>query len=82
MNGSISWGRISIGRGSEEEIGTKLVNDRKKREADVIIEPDMEGRYWLDFQQPERVIEAGAVAARKQLPALRGLSGRFRLGRS
>lgn len=53
-----------------EEIGTKMFNDRTKREADVLLEPDLEGRFWLDFSHPERVVAAGAAAALAKLPEL------------
>jgi NTE family protein len=48
-----------------EEIGTKLFNDVRKREADLVIEPDLGGRFWLDFQDPEKVVAAGEAAARR-----------------
>lgn len=53
-----------------EEIGTKMFNDRMKGEADVLVEPDLEGRFWLDFSHPERVVAAGAAAALARLPQL------------
>lgn len=53
-----------------EEIGTKMFNDRTKGEAEVLIEPDLEGRFWLDFSNPERVVAAGAAAALQKLPQL------------
>ncbi len=62
-----------------EEIGTKLINDRKKKEADVVIEPDLEGRYWLDFRESDRVVRAGEAATRAVLTAIRAAVGRKRL---
>jgi NTE family protein len=53
-----------------EEIGTKMFNDRTKGDADVLLEPDLEGRFWLDFTDPESVVAAGAAAARARLPEL------------
>jgi hypothetical protein len=47
-----------------------MFNDRTKREADVLLEPDLEGRFWLDFSHPERVVAAGAAAALAKLPEL------------
>ena len=53
-----------------EEIGTKLSNDRCKLLADIVLEPNVEGRYWLDFRAPEDVIEAGAEATRRKVREL------------
>ena len=53
-----------------EEIGTKLVNDQKKQAADIVLEPDMGGRYWLDFDDPEAVIQAGLDSARERMPEI------------
>ncbi|MFG0316787.1 MAG: patatin-like phospholipase family protein [Planctomycetota bacterium JB042] len=54
-----------------EEIGTKLFNDRRKKEADVVIEPALGGLYWLEFRDPAAVIEAGAAAAREKVAEIR-----------
>jgi NTE family protein len=53
-----------------EEIGTKMFNDRMKGEADALIEPDLEGRFWLDFSHPEEVVAIGAEACRRALPQI------------
>lgn len=53
-----------------EEIGTKLMADAKKGDADLVIEPDLEGRFWLDFADPAKVVEAGAKAARAKMPQI------------
>lgn len=59
-----------------EEIGTKLFTDRHKGEADVVLEPDLGARYWLDFVDPAAVIEAGAEATRVRLAELRAALSR------
>ena len=59
-----------------EEIGSKLINDRKKARADVVIEPEMHGRYWLDFRDPASVVAAGEAAARAELPRILAAIGR------
>lgn len=53
-----------------EEIGTRLINERKKQRADVVIEPDTQGRYWLDFDDPSAIVRAGEAAAERCLPAI------------
>lgn len=58
-----------------EEIGTKMINEAKKKLADVVIEPDTQGRYWLDFTDIDSVVAAGAAAARHALPRIRELLG-------
>lgn len=50
-----------------EEIGTHLINDRKKQRANVVIEPDTQGRYWLDFDDPSAIVKAGEMAAERCL---------------
>lgn len=62
-----------------EEIGTRIVNEEKKKLADVVIEPDLNNRYWLDFSDPEEVIQAGEDAARPLLPAIKDAAQRRRL---
>lgn len=62
-----------------EEIGTKLVNERRKRDADVVIEPDLGARYWLDFEHPEQVVAAGEAAARAVLPQIQAAVSRKKL---
>lgn len=62
-----------------EEIGTKLVNDRNKLDADVVIEPDLGKRYWLDFEDPAAVIRQGEEAARAMLEPLRAALRRRKL---
>ncbi|MFH0944194.1 MAG: patatin-like phospholipase family protein [Planctomycetota bacterium] len=62
-----------------EEIGTRLVDDQRKRAADVVLEPNMRGRYWLDFDDPEAVIRAGEAAAREKMPEILEAVGRGEL---
>ncbi|MBL8765977.1 MAG: patatin-like phospholipase family protein [Planctomycetes bacterium] len=57
-----------------EEIGTKLVNDERKRSASLVIEPDISGRYWLDFRNCGEVVAAGEAAARARIDDLLELS--------
>jgi len=59
-----------------EEIGTKVVNDHTKDHADVLIEPQLQGRYWLDFQDCGAVIDAGERAALDCIPALESAARR------
>ncbi len=56
-----------------EEIGTKMFSDRMKGEADALIEPDLEGRFWLDFSRPQDVVESGAEACRRALPRIQAM---------
>ncbi len=56
-----------------EEIGTKLINDEKRKLADVVIEPDLGGRHWLDFSDPAAVVQAGAHAAESMLDQVLGV---------
>jgi NTE family protein len=53
-----------------EEIGTKVVNDHLKTSADVLLEPNLNGRYWLDFENCSAVVDAGERAAQDGLAAL------------
>ncbi len=57
-----------------EEIGTKLVNDERKRSATLVIEPDISGRYWLDFRNCAEVVAAGEAAARARIDELMELA--------
>lgn len=60
-----------------EEIGTHLINERKKQRANVVIEPDTQGRYWLDFDDPAAIVKAGEAATERCLDqilsAVRGI---------
>lgn len=56
-----------------QEISTRLANRRWAQDADVVVTPAMNGRHWLDTNNLDLVIEAGAEAARNAAPALREL---------
>lgn len=56
-----------------QEVSTRLANERRAAEADVVIRPELAGRHWLDTTHLERVIEAGERAATEALPKLRAL---------
>jgi len=62
-----------------EEIGTKLINDQKKGDADIVLEPVTGGRYWLDFDDPEAVIQSGYDSARQHMPEILARVGRRKL---
>ncbi len=63
-----------------EEIGTKLINDEKRKLADVVIEPDLGVRHWLDFSNPASVVEAGARAAEAKLDEILAVVRRKTIG--
>jgi NTE family protein len=44
-----------------------------RRQADIVIEPDLKDFDWSDFSQVDRLIAAGEAAARAALPAIRRL---------
>lgn len=46
-----------------------------RQQADVIIEPDVEGIGWDDFTRTPELVRAGEVAALKALPEIRALLG-------
>jgi len=54
-----------------EEIGTMRSNDQCKAVADIVLEPDVEGRYWLDFRDAESVISAGEAVTRANIAQIR-----------
>jgi NTE family protein len=56
-----------------QEVSTRLANDRRAADADVVIRPDLAGRHWLDTAHLDRVIEAGERATAEALPRLRAL---------
>ena len=57
-----------------QEVSTRLANERRAAEADVVIRPELAGRHWLDTSHLERVLEAGERAAVEALPQLRRCS--------
>ena len=65
-----------------EEIGTRLVDDQRKQAADVVLEPDMAGRFWLDFNDPEAVIRSGEEATLGKMPEILAAVGCFEAPRN
>jgi NTE family protein len=53
-----------------EEIGSRWNTRLRARDADVVITPRTDGRFWLDFSDPAEVVRAGAEAARASMPQL------------
>jgi NTE family protein len=56
-----------------QEISTRLANRARQARADVVIQPELGGRHWLDTSHLEEVVEAGATATRAALPAISAL---------
>ena len=56
-----------------QEISTRLSNRRRAELADVILQPDLGGRSWLDARRPEELVAAGVLAAEAGLSELRAL---------
>ena len=50
---------------------TAEIGRLKAREADVVIRPEVGSVRFDDFGQRQRLMEAGAEAARRALPAIR-----------
>lgn len=56
-----------------EEIGTKLVSRCARRDADLVVEPAVSERFWLDFEDLESLVDAGRQAMRSSIDDLRRL---------
>jgi NTE family protein len=56
-----------------QDISTRIANRRCSESADVVVVPELDGRHWLDTSNLPEVVEAGAVAARRALPAILAL---------
>jgi len=56
-----------------EELGTLYANQLRAQIADVVIEPDLCGRHWLDFSDVSSIIQAGEEAALKAVPRIEEL---------
>ncbi|MEM7261631.1 MAG: patatin-like phospholipase family protein [Planctomycetota bacterium] len=62
-----------------ETIAARKLNQLELARADVVIRPDIGAKYWSDFTELRRMIEAGAEAARAKIPEIRSrLDGLFR----
>ncbi len=62
-----------------EAIAAQKLNTLELSRADVVIHPDIGAKYWSDFTELQRMIDAGAEAARAKLPEIRNvLDGLFR----
>ena len=53
-----------------EDIGERLMRRHVSKDADVVIRPNVGELSWFDFDHPEKLIEAGRVAARQALAPL------------
>ena len=56
-----------------EEIASRWNTRLRRQAAALVIEPQLKGRYWLDFSDSDEVIQAGEDAARAMVPQLRAL---------
>ncbi len=54
-----------------EEIGSRWNSRLRGREALAVVTPQMDGRFWLDFSDPEEAYVAGEEAAREAMPQIR-----------
>jgi NTE family protein len=56
-----------------QDISTRIGNRRWADHADVVLYPQLASRSWLDANEPEEMMAAGAEAARANLDAVRSL---------
>ncbi len=63
-----------------DEIGESLYRRQVRDAADYVICPEVSGTEWFDFGEPGKLIEAGRVAAKKSLPAIKDLLDQPRSG--
>jgi len=56
-----------------QDLSTRITNRRWAESADVVVAPELDGRHWLDTSHLAEVVEAGAAAARRALPAILAL---------
>ncbi|MCA8963012.1 MAG: patatin-like phospholipase family protein, partial [Planctomycetes bacterium] len=62
-----------------ETIAAQKLNKLELQRADVVIRPDLGAKYWSDFSELRRMIEAGAEATRQRLGDVRNvMEGLFR----
>ncbi len=54
-----------------QDIGESLMRYEKALAVDCLIRPHLDGIAWFDFSKPERIIELGREAARKQIAKLK-----------
>ncbi len=54
-----------------EDIGERLMRRYVSHEADIIVRPHVGQVSWFDFEHPEKLIDAGRVAARHALASFR-----------
>ncbi|MBI1313566.1 hypothetical protein GC176_19925 [bacterium] len=49
------------------EVGERLFREQVRREADILIRPEVGHRSWFEFGEPEQMLELGREAARRAL---------------
>lgn len=55
-----------------------LLAGHSRRRADLVVEPDVGGIHWADFESFEQCIQAGEEAAMRMIPAIRRMLRRER----
>ncbi len=70
-NASRAPGNLLDVVGRSLEIMHMRTEDSWRRHSDLVIAPDVSGWSWYDFRNSAALIEAGAAAARKAVPAIR-----------
>jgi NTE family protein len=61
-----------------ESIACSRLNSAEISSADVVIRPEVGGKYWSDFSELEGLVNAGVVAAQEKLEEIRAAMARGR----